>query len=57
MGNFVFGSLKILGRLGSIEVKLEDSAKTSFVSNLSYIDPEDILRMISFFLFDASALR
>ena len=46
-----------LGRSGSIEVKLEDLPKFYFEINISYIDPEDLLCMISFFLFDARALR
>jgi hypothetical protein len=55
MGNLVWGSLKIgkvwkIRKIGSIEVKSEDSAKSSFVSNLSYIDSEKYLEMISFFL-------
>jgi hypothetical protein len=45
------------GKIGSIEVKVEDLPKSSFEINLSSIDLEDILCMISFFLFDAEAMR
>ena len=48
----IWGYLFRSGKIGSIEVKLEDSEKSSFVSNLSSIEFEDTLRMISFFLFD-----